>query len=257
MLKTSFTYTDMSLPIFVINMKNSVERWQKTYNRLQTLGLECQRFEATVGKSLDETETSNWYDPTANLKKHHRNMTPGEIGCYVSHMRIWQHMAAHNITAAIVLEDDLIIEEHLKETIEQVGELESWDMIKLSDNRANPFIESASLSKSLTLGSYLKVPNGTQGYAVSLSGAKKLLQRKPFFRPVDVDIQFHSEVELNLVGIKPYPISEDLSFESEIANSNAGTHSNQSTFLRNLKHRFAMYLQRKRASGDIKRIIKS
>jgi len=247
----------MPLPIFVINMKSSAERWQKTHSRLHSLGLECVRFEATVGKSLSEAEISTWYDADANLRKHHRNMTPGEIGCYISHMRVWQHIHNKNIPAAIILEDDLIIEEHLSKTIDQLNMLNNWDMIKLSDNRANPFIESFTLATPLTLGNYFKVPNGTQGYAISLSGTKKLLQRKPFFRPVDVDIQFHSEVNLNLVGIKPYPLSEDLSFISEIANANAGAHSNRSTFIRNAKHRIAMYLQRKKISGDLSKVIKS
>ncbi|WP_010364139.1 glycosyltransferase family 25 protein [Pseudoalteromonas citrea] len=246
----------MSLPIFVINMKSSAERWQKTHSRLQNLGLECVRFDATVGKSLSEAEISTWYDVDANLRKHHRNMTPGEIGCYISHMRVWQHMDDKNIPAAIILEDDLIIEDHLSETIDQLSMLTNWDMIKLSDNRANPFIDSFTLTKQLVLGNYLKVPNGTQGYAVSLPGAQKLLQRKPFFRPVDVDIQFHSEVDLRLIGIKPYPISEDLSFDSEIVNTNVGRHSNKSTFLRNAKHRIAMYLQRKKISGDLTTVIK-
>ncbi|MBQ4846463.1 glycosyltransferase family 25 protein [Pseudoalteromonas sp. MMG005] len=247
----------MSLPIFVINMKNSVERWQKTYNRLQTLGLECQRFEATVGKSLDETETSHWYDPTANLKKHHRNMTPGEIGCYVSHMRIWQHIHDKNIPAAIIFEDDLLIENHLQENINNLSKLQDWDMIKLSDNRANPFIHTETLSSQVVLGNYLKVPNGGQGYIISQQGVKKLLCRKPFFRPVDVDFQFHSEIDLQVFGMKPYPVSEDLSFQSEIAAINAGRHSNHSTFLRNAKHRLAMYLQRKKISGDLSKVIKS
>lgn len=244
----------MQPPIFIINMASSIERWHTTSSRLQAIGLEGTRFEATVGKALTEQEVASWYSAELNLKRHHRNMTPGEIGCYVSHMRIWEKMRDEHIPLCIVLEDDLTIEPHLADVITHIQGLKNWDLIKLSDNRANPFIDEASLNNDLSFGNYLKVPNGTQGYAISLNGAKKLSHRKPFFRPVDVDIQFHSEVNLNITGIKPYPVAEDLSFHSDITASNNGNHSSRSTFWRNLRHRKDMYFQRKKISADLSKI---
>ncbi len=241
-------------PIFVINMASSIERWHTTSTRLQAIGLEGTRFEATVGKALSEQEVASWYSAELNLKRHHRNMTPGEIGCYVSHMRIWEKMRDEQIPFCIVLEDDLKIEPRLVDVIEQIGRLRNWDLVKLSDNCANPFIDEVKLTDTLTLGNYLKVPNCTHGYAISLEGANKLLKRRPFFRAVDVDIQFHSEVALNITGIKPYPIDEDLSFISDIATSNNGRHSNRSTFWRNFRHRKDMYFQRKKISADLSKI---
>jgi len=244
----------MQPPIFIINMASSVERWQTTFDRLNAIGLEGTRFEATVGKALSEEEVATWYCEESNYKRHHRNMTPGEIGCYISHLRIWEKMHNERIPFCIVLEDDLKIQAHLVDVIEQIKTLNNWDLIKLSDNCANPFIEEVKLNDKLTLGNYLKVPNCTHGYAISLDGANKLLKRRPFFRAVDVDIQFHSEVALNVTGIKPYPIEEDLSFVSDIATSNNGRHSNRSTFWRNFRHRKDMYFQRKKISADLKKI---
>lgn len=241
-------------PIFVINMANSIERWHTTSTRLHAIGLEGIRFEATVGKNLTKQEVTDWYSADLNLKHHHRDMTLGEIGCYVSHMRIWEKMRDEHIPFCIVLEDDLTIEPHLADVTTHFQKLNNWDLIKLSDNRANPFIDKAALNNELTLGNYLKVPNGCQGYALSLAGANKLLKRKPFFRPVDVDIQFHSEVNLNITGIKPYPVAEDLSFQSDISAINQGNHSNKSTFWRNLRHRKDMYFQRKKISADLSKI---
>ncbi|MAD90205.1 MAG: glycosyl transferase family 25 [Pseudoalteromonas sp.] len=244
----------MQPPIFIINMASSIERWHTTSSRLQAIGLEGTRFEATVGKALSEQEVASWYSAELNLKRHHRNMTPGEIGCYISHMRIWRKMRDENIPFCIVLEDDIKIEPHLVDVIEQIDKLSKWDLVKLSDNCANSFIDEVKLSDKYILGNYLKVPNCCNGYALSLDGAKKLLNRKPFFRPVDVDIQFHSEVSLNITGIKPYPIDEDLSFISDIASVNNGRHSNRSTFWRNFRHRKDMYFQRKKISADLSKI---
>ncbi|WP_392344156.1 glycosyltransferase family 25 protein [Pseudoalteromonas prydzensis] len=244
----------MSIPLYIINMQGCEERWYTTQTRLNSIGMEAERFSATVGKQLSETELQTWYCPSKNKKYYHRDLTKGEIGCYVSHMRIWQKMVDENIAVCVILEDDLFIQPHLKNVIEATLELQHWDLIKLSDNRDFPFIDTATLQDGLTLGNYKKVPNGGQGYILSLEGAKKLLTRKPFYRPVDVDMQFHSEVGLHIIGIKPYPVSEDRSFESEIANVNSGRHSNHSTFLRNLKHRIRLYIQRRDKTAVLAKI---
>ncbi|MCG7562014.1 MULTISPECIES: glycosyltransferase family 25 protein [Pseudoalteromonas] len=245
----------MQPPIFIINMDGCEDRWQTTYTRLQEVGLDASRFSATNGKQLPESEVATWYDQEANLQRYHRHLTPGEIGCYISHYRIYEKVVNENLPYALVLEDDLHIEDSLASLLALIPDLKGWDMIKLSDNRANPFIDTRALNEQFTLGNYKKVPNGTQGYLISLAGAKKLLNRKPFYRPVDVDLQFHGEIGLRVVGIKPYPVSEDISFESEIAILNKGQHSGRSTFTRNAKHRIRLFLQRQFRSATLKDIL--
>ena len=245
----------MSIPFYIINMQGCEERWEATQKQLTNLHLTAERFEATIGKNLSEQEILNWYCPKKNKKRYNRDLTLGEIGCYVSHMRIWQKIVDENISFCVVLEDDLSIKASLKDVVDVAIKLNNWDLIKLSNDRNFPFIDSAILENNLTVGNYKKAPNGTQGYIITLSGAKKLLQRKPFFRPVDVDIQFHTEVGLSMIGIKPYPIAEDRSFISEISTMNGGKHSNHSTFIRNLIHRSSIYRQRQYKTADLSSII--
>ena len=245
----------MSITIYIINMQGCEERWHTTETRLKNIGLEAERFAATIGKQLNDDELKTWYCPKKNKQRYNRNLTLGEIGCYISHMCIWQKMVDEAIPFCVVLEDDLFIQPHLNAVINAATKLQNFGLIKLSDNRDFPFIDTHALDDNLTLGNYKKTPNGTQGYIISLDGAKQLLTRKPFYRPVDVDIQFHSEVGLQILGIKPYPVAEDRSFESEIALTNKGTHSNKSTFLRNENHRTRIYLQRKTKTADIGKFV--
>jgi len=243
-----------SFPIFVINMKCSSERWESTSSNLKELGLSVTRFDATVGCELSEDEIKQWYDPAANRKYHHRNLTIGEIGCYISHKRLWQKMVDEEIPYCLILEDDLCIDKTLPFTLQHIEQLHGWEMIKLFDNRNNRFVDSKSLDDSTTLGNFLKVPNCAAAYALSLSGAKKLLKRQLFFRAVDVDMQIHSEVGISVLGIRPYPFTQNKAFNSEIEAVNSGRHSNHSTFWRNLKFRLKMYFERKKLSADLTKI---
>ena len=244
----------MKTSIFIINMKPCESRWYEVQKRLKDLNISAERFEATIGKHLGEQELLKWYCPKKNKNSYHRNLTLGEIGCYISHMRVWEHIVTHSIPMCVILEDDIIIKSHLTNTIESAEKLKNWDFIKLSDSRDLAFINTHPLESEFVLGNYFKVPNGAQGYILSLEGAKKLLQRKPFFRPVDVDMQFHTEVGLNMIGIKPYPVAEDRSFISEITSANAGSHSNRSTFIRNLIHRASIHMQRRYKTADLAEI---
>ena len=79
----------MTAPVFVINMETCKERFDATYERLMQSQVVATRFSATVGKALTSEEVSHWYDAAANQQLYHRNLTLGEIGCYISHMRVW------------------------------------------------------------------------------------------------------------------------------------------------------------------------
>lgn len=241
------------IPIFIINMDASTDRWQSMEQQLSKFGLTGTRVSAVVGKALTADEVNALYDEAKNKAKHHRPLSLGEIGCYASHRKIWQMMVEQNISQALILEDDVNIEANINDVLASVDLLKNWDVIKLSDNRANKPAEETPLQNELSLVNYKRVPNCANGYLLSLQGANKLLSLAKVFRPVDIDMQFHSALKLNVVGIMPYAITE-VAFESDIASQNAGRHSNRSTFWRNLRFRVALYLERKKISADLTHI---
>lgn len=243
-----------STPIFIINMDSSQQRWHSMEQQLARLQLTGTRVSAVVGKNLSDAEVDNLYDDARNIAQHHRPLSTGEIGCYASHRKIWQMMIEQNIPYAVILEDDVKIEANFNSVLESLPKLTQWDLIKLSDNRANTPANSKQLTSELRVVSYNRVPNCANGYVLSLAGVKKLLGLNKVFRPVDIDMQFHSALNLTLVGIMPYAVSE-VCFDSDIAGQNAGRHSNRSTFWRNLRFRIALFLERKKESADLAKIL--
>ncbi|WP_133405250.1 glycosyltransferase family 25 protein [Parashewanella tropica] len=246
----------MQPTIYVVNMPASKARWQHLQQQLSQLGLQGTRFNAVVGSALSSSEIEAIYDPLLNKQHHKRNLTVGEIGCYASHRQIWQQLLDSGDPYAIVLEDDINLSADFPAIVSSIEQLQHWDLIKLSDNRNNPPAECTSISDNISCVSYKRVPNCTTGYVISRQGAQKLLSRQRFFRPVDVDMQFHSELKLRLIGLLPYCVCE-AGFDSEIVAMNPNKrHGNRSTFWRNVKFRLRLMRQRLFQSASLNEIIR-
>jgi glycosyl transferase family 25 len=246
-------YTD--IPVFVINLDNSTERLESAQKQLTAMGIAMERFPAVYGKHLTLQQVEDCYDVDLNRIKFRRPLSPGEIGCYLSHRSLWQKMVEQNIAVAIVLEDDIDVEVGFPDVIQQLRRLQGWDMIKLSDDRDGKGDQALPLDDTYRLVNFHKVPNCTTGYAISLSGAKKLLTRKKFYRPVDVDLQFYNEVDLTLYSILPYTIWPSSRFNSEIDQMSSGSRKRDTSFLRNLHYRVSLGLLRiTRVSGKLSEI---
>jgi glycosyl transferase family 25 len=242
-------------PIWLINLDSNPERYESAKKQLQKLGLDAERFSAIYGKNLSQAEVTACYDPALNQKKFRRPLSPGEIGCYLSHRTLWQRMVDENIAMAFILEDDIDLEPEFLTVLEKITQLKHWDMIKLADDRAGTGEQKKELGDGYTLVNFAKVPNCTTGYALTLEGAKKLLSRPKFFRPVDVDLQFYPELNLTVYSMLPYRLWSASRFESEIDKMSGGTRKGGTSFWRNLKYRFQLKsIRNNHVSGDLSQV---
>lgn len=243
------------IPVFVINLDSSPERYQHAEQQLQALGISAQRFRGIYGKDLSAAEVDACYDKTANLQHFRRSLSAGELGCYLSHRGVWQQMIDQQIDVAIVLEDDIEVDPRLPHAIGQIAAFTGWDHIKLSDDRDTPPYQRKLLSDGFELVNFKRVPNCATGYAISLSGARKMLSRQQFFRPVDLDLQFGAELDLQLFSLLPYTIWPSTKFDSVINQISGGSRKGDTTALRNLKYRLQVVWQRWRyQSGDLNKV---
>ncbi|SES66763.1 glycosyltransferase family 25 protein [Thalassotalea agarivorans] len=245
------------LPIFVINLDRSKSRWQQVTSRLSQLNLEHQRVSAVDGKTLQVEDISQVYSATLNKSLFRYDLTLGEIGCYLSHRHIWQTMVDQQIPYAVILEDDINIQTEFAHVLDMLVQYSDWELVKLGDDRDLPFYQQHSEAPFIW-GNYKKIPNCTLAYAISLSAAKKLLSREKFYRPIDIDMQFPTKLSLNVLGLKPYAVSPNLDFDSEIVAINKGKHKGNTSFWRNLKYRIMLAWQRKKyTSGNLNQIKKA
>lgn len=211
----------MKVPdIFVINLDSSVERLKSSELRLKERGFKFERISAVNGKQLVCDEIEKNYSKKKNKKEYHKELTRGEIGCYLSHRKAWQKIVDDKIEYAIILEDDFTIVGDINKTISTLNRIDfEWDYIKLATyKKRTRNIAFSQPINNMNLVLFNKAMAGTCAQVVSYSGAKKLLLNSAQFgRPIDIDLQYWWEKNIELFALLPYPFAPDLTLESDIA----------------------------------------
>ncbi len=230
------------VPVFVINLPRDADRLRAMTAQLRRLRLDFERVAGVVGRELSPAEQAAIYDAARNRREFHLGLVAGEIGCYASHLKVWQQVVDRGIACALVLEDDVALGDALPATLAAVAALPPrWDMIKLIGRarerpwQRRPLVRERVLT--IDLIRYRRVPSLTGAYLVSADGARRLLAaRRSFARPVDTDIRHWWECGLRLFGAYPYPVRNG----SSAAQSSIGRREEA----RSLSHRMAIRLHK-------------
>lgn len=208
------TMFERGMPVFaggvevrVINLRDDRDRWRAMRRHLLSAGFNALRHEAVNGSAMGNDERRVLYDPALNRRQYHRPLEAGEIGCYASHLAVWSELVASKQPHAVVLEDDVEVDAALPEALAAIASHRGeWDLIKLIGRDHEKVHERWPLVDGRALISYRRVPSLTGAYVVSAEGARKLLAgRRPFGRPVDVDLRYWWECGLVIRGMHPYP----------------------------------------------------
>lgn len=177
-------------------------------------GLPFTFFDAVDGAVLSADERGRCYDEAANLEHFKRPLSSSEIGCYLSHLKLWKHIARKTTGAALVLEDDAQIDAKLKTFLEQIENYDLEDVyLKLDGVSETLNLEDISTTK-MTLG-HRKVIHAPQiaprttGYIIGARAAQKMIvSRTKFFRPVDIDIKHYWEHGVPVWTVMPQLVNE-------------------------------------------------
>jgi glycosyl transferase family 25 len=148
-------------------------------------------------------------------------MGPGEVGCSASHLSIYKIIIDRGLPWALILEDDARIEKDcLNSVMHAVRAAPSdWDVIRLIEASSRPVQRLVDIGRGRALVRYLRIPRSTTGLVVSQSGARKLLTPRLIKQPIDVEIRWPWQLDLNVYGIHPPPITQasGIEFETTIA----------------------------------------
>ena len=220
------------MQVYVVSLKDSVDRQKSIITQCEKLDINPIFIEAVNGKSLSESEISQYCNQEKAKQLYGRELLLGEIGCALSHKKIYQKIVDENIPYAVILEDDAIVESDIKRVVSLVIEKNiSCDVVLLGHNRGfknKEVIDSVdslwwqhSLNKKYRLGRLVKGGLGTYGYMISQKGARRILdflEYNDLYLPIDKITSNTNIVEV--YGLLPVVITVAKQFDSLIENTN-------------------------------------
>ena len=179
-----------TFPVYALNLDRSKDRWDSLQAHAQEYDLTVQRIPAVDGKLLKPEEKQN-FDDAGFRRDHGKIASAAEIGCYLSHMKALEMIAAGADDAGVIIEDDIRFSDDFIPAVESAMRLQGWDVIKLIHNRLVGFRPVEQLTGDVSIGRTTHGPLGNAGaYIVSKEGAAKLLQAlQTMHLPYDVALE--------------------------------------------------------------------
>jgi GR25 family glycosyltransferase involved in LPS biosynthesis len=169
--------------LFVVTLARNSDRWEYFLKGGDTAaqfpGLT--RFEAVDGRSLNLLNDSR-LSLSARVaimrgtRRDHTDInTPGMVGCYLSHLALWQRVADERLPLAVVMEDDANVQPGLAASVDallaRLPNGDDWDVLLLG--YAHPPTEAPS-GRFPGFGD-VSYWHGTIAYVVTARGAARLL----------------------------------------------------------------------------------
>ncbi len=183
--------TIYDFPTYLINLEDDIARRESSLEQLHKIDIHPIVVPACNGHQKDfpfheyhHLSRGKWWDKEV--------FKPGAFACYLSHARCWKAIASGSTPYAMILEDDIIINQDAfcAFTIDLVPD--TFDLIFINQGGTN-FLQHVSFKddisseeKLISLNKVLldlilhnafnDLQPGSYGYIVSKNGAKKLLQ---------------------------------------------------------------------------------
>lgn len=184
--------------------------------QLEAMSLEYRLFDAVDGRK-DWEILKQSVDIDAFERNVGRKVMQGEIGCYHSHLGVWQQLIQSDASAGLVLEDDVIFHKDFKQAVNAaLSAIEKWDMVKLNHIRAKFPVVKADIG-NWHLAAFLGAFTGTGAYLITRKAAGKLSDNLlPITRPIDHQIDRSHRQDIRHLGLTPFPSHVEDSGQSTI-----------------------------------------
>jgi glycosyl transferase family 25 len=153
-------------PAFIINvLERSPERREICKSRLENAGYKNIIIFNGVNSSKQE-EVNNAKKLFPKLPGFHREVSPGQLGCTLSHLKVLRHIVDNNIEAATIFEDDAMFHPNWEILSKRYyyHTPKNYDMIYMG-NQMNTESDKINTEPAFCLHAYI----------VTLLGARKLL----------------------------------------------------------------------------------
>jgi glycosyl transferase family 25 len=210
------------LGIWLINLDRDTDRLADMVAQLDGLGLTYTRFAAIYGKDHVETLSQR-----ADADGYARNMgspiIPGKMGCYASHIAVWEEFVASDYKVALILEDDVVFHDDFLESLDlALAGAAHWDTVRFNCIRAKIPISQGKIGR-YTLNAYAGPFTGNASYLLHKDVAKRMLPNLwPQTRAFDHELNRFFKHNFRQMGLEPFSSHVDDGDLSSITGANFG-----------------------------------
>lgn len=205
----------------IVNLDRAPERWERMQALMQKWGLPYERLAAVDGRQFSVEQLESLRLPYPERHYFLKDMTAGEIGCFLSHLHAWQRLLESNEEWALILEDDIEFAEDPRPYLNSLDWIpEGVKLIQLAKEfRAPKEVVREKTIHALPQGSRLLVllkgiDGGCLGYLIHREvAAKAVAMYPPIPAPCD-DLLFAHATPVRAT-YKPWALSPALIVSNE------------------------------------------
>lgn len=207
-LQMRITVNPFNLKIVVISLKRATDRRIAVEKQFSGMNLEWEFLDATEGYQYQPSAKE--YDAKKVQKLQGYQITPAEIGCFVSHRRAWE-MCLSEQRPTLIFEDDFVLLPKFYEAIQLIMTTNTpWEALRiqgLQDTNHN-VIEHIG---SFEIVQNIDDPIGLAAYFLRPAGAEKLIANgQEIYEPVDHYFEHINKNSLVIHAIRPYIVEVSL-----------------------------------------------
>jgi glycosyl transferase family 25 len=236
----------------VITLRRSIARADQVCRIIDRCPVPCKIWDASDGTQLSVEQIAEVYQPRLHAPHYPFKLRPGEIGCFLSHRRIWQKMVDESIPHLLILEDDIEMLPNFNECLDHAIRSIPQDAYVQFQVRCLPSVHGLWSNDSETrLIKPIIVPLRTSAQLVTLGAARRLLHFSEMFdRPVDAAIQLTWLHGANLLVSSPQSVTE---VSSTIGGSTIGSSKKKRPIMERIRREIDRTLYRHRIASQSKK----
>ena len=198
------TATPLPLQILVISLCRSLDRRAKVVQELHKVSLPWSFLDAVDGSALQGPPKEYKALKVKCLQGY--ELTPNEIGCYLSHKEAWIRCVEKNIPT-LIFEDDFVLTPEFGHVVQTLlSNPMSWGFVRLQglyevSYQEISFIDDVHLVKNS--GDAV----GATAYLLKPEVARILInESSEIYEPVDHFLEHQKKHGLEFLAVRPYPV---------------------------------------------------
>ena len=207
--------------IYIVNLKHDIERKKNIINEIEKQNIKnYEIIEAVAGNELNEFELdTHTFKNKKNINPWNSKMSPSQIGCALSHIKIYKKFIDTEFKLALILEDDAIFLKNFKTTIKNliIKNFKYRRQIMLLSEIKEFYPKAIDFKDDYEI---VDVANAffTHAYVINREAAQEIIKfNYPIKTVADNFVFFKIYCGVKITGLNPFLLKQDtINFKTSI-----------------------------------------